>query len=57
MNNSTFIDPAAVDLPPTQSIDIIALVPLDRVAGTANVSTDGGELMKPLLLLRSPVSA
>jgi hypothetical protein len=42
MKNATVIDPAAVNLPPTQSIDITALSPLDGVAGTANVSRERG---------------
>jgi hypothetical protein len=42
MNDSKFIDPAAVDLLPTESIDITALSPLDGVTDTANVSTERG---------------
>jgi hypothetical protein len=41
MNDATVIDPAAVDLPPTQSIDITALRPLDSVTRT-DVSTERG---------------
>jgi hypothetical protein len=42
MNNATVIDPAAVDLPPTESIDITELGPLNSVTGTAEVSTERG---------------
>jgi hypothetical protein len=42
MNNAIVIDPAAVDLPPTQSIEITALGPLNGITGAANVSKERG---------------